>query len=79
VRKRVLLILNSFADDPGLAGKQLENATHWYDDLYGWARRIPMESVAPGLRCIYYVWHEKREMIVVKFGTHADDVYEDGN
>jgi len=79
VQKRVLLILDTFSEFPSVAGKQLQNATRWYDDHYGWARRITLDSVTPGLRCIYHVWDEKRQMVVVKFGTHVDDVYEDGN
>jgi hypothetical protein len=35
VQKRVLLILETFAEFPEIAGKQLQNATRWYDDIYG--------------------------------------------
>jgi hypothetical protein len=79
VRNRVLLILDTFSEIAPVAGKQLQNATRWYDDIYGWARRIALDSVILGLRCIYYIWQEKRQMIIVKFGTHDNEVYEDGN
>ena len=79
VQKRVLLILGDISPFAPKAGDQMQNATRWYDDEWGWARRIRMDSAVYGLRCIYYVWEARREMIVVKFGTHADDVYEDGN
>ena len=79
VRKRVFLILREYATDPNNAGVQLQNATRWYDDLFGWARQIRIDSVYPGLRCIYYVFEKEKEMIIFKFGTHADDVYEDSN
>ncbi len=79
VQKRVLLILDTFAAFPSKAGKQMQNPTRWYDEEWGWARRITMDSVIPGLRAIYFVWEAGREMIVVRIGTHADDVYENGN
>jgi hypothetical protein len=79
VQKRVLLILDSVSEVADSAGIQIQNATRWYDDVYGWARRVRMDSAISGLRCIFYVWKEKRQVVVVKFGTHADDVYEDGN
>ena len=79
VQKRVLLILNTISAFPHSAGKQMQNATRWYDDVFGWARRIPMDSALPGLRCVYFIWDEGAEIIVVKFGTHAEDVYENGN
>jgi hypothetical protein len=78
VRKRVFLILNTFAEFADQAGKQLQNP-RWYDDELGWARRIVLDSVQPGLRCIYFVSARDNEMIVVNFGTHSDDIYEDGN
>ncbi len=79
VRRRVLLILDTLSEIPETAGKQFQNATRWYDDIWGWARRVQMDSVQPGLRCIYFVYAVQREMIVVKFGTHSEDVYENGN
>jgi hypothetical protein len=80
VQMRVLLILNTFAaSKPSVMGFQMQNGTRWFDSEWGWARKIYMDSAIRGLRCIYYVWEAKHEMIVVKFGTHADDVYEDSN
>ena len=78
VRQRVLLILSEYAAYPQ-AGKQLQNAARWYDSEWGWAYRIRIDSIYAGLRCIYFIWVQGQEMIVVKFGTHADNVYEDGN
>lgn len=79
VRKRVFLILDEFIQFPRVAGKQMQNP-RWYKPEYGgWARRIHIDSVLPGLRCIYFVDEQAQEMIVAKIGTHADDVYEDGN
>ena len=78
VQRHVLLILERLSADPITTSKQLENP-RWLDDMWGWARRVHMDRVIPGLRCIYYLWEAKHEMVIVKFGTHADDVYEDSN
>ena len=78
VQRYVLSILNRLKFNPiGSRSKQLENP-RWFDPQWGWARRIRFEGL-PDLRCIYYIWEAKREIVAVKFGTHADDVYEDGN
>ena len=80
MQKRVLLFLKKhLASNPvDPRTKQLENP-RWFDPEWGWARRARLDQIIRGLRCIFYVWEAKQEMIVVKFGTHADDVYEDGH
>lgn len=77
-QQRIAMILGEYAKDPHHSGKQIQNPI-WWHSKYGMPYRIAINSICPGLRCIYYAFDERGQMIIVKFGTHADNVYEDGN
>lgn len=55
VQKRVLLILDTISAFPRTAGKQMQNATRWYDDEFGWAPHSDGQRSARPKVCLFCV------------------------
>ena len=82
IAEDVMKSLNELCRNPKGMGKVVRNPALWRPNLgqpYRFAIYKHYESLG-GLRVIYYVVDEPyNRVIVYKIGTHADDVYENGN
>jgi len=82
VAQDVIKSLNELCRNPRAMGKPVRNRALWRPNLgqpYRFAIYKYYESLG-GLRVIYYVIDEPYfRVIIYKIGTHADDVYENGN